>query len=112
MSGTTYDEPAGSLEEACGVVIVEELLGVQVARIRQRPGIDDCSCRVSHLPCAAVDAIRVRRQRRYALGSFESEHQSQRIFLVAATPPTSMANGHGKLATADDGNTAAGGLGL
>src|SRR4249919_955862 len=36
LRGATDDEPAGSLEEAGGIVSVQELLGVQVACPRQR----------------------------------------------------------------------------
>src|SRR6185369_11260040 len=59
LGGTTDDEPAGSLEEAGGVVIVEELLGIEVARVRKRLRGDHRSCGVRDLTGAAVDAIRV-----------------------------------------------------
>src|SRR5262245_18523155 len=73
VGGTPYDEPAGRLEEARRIVIVEELLGVQVARARKRGCVDDGACRVRYLARAAVDAVGVGGQCRYAVGRSERQ---------------------------------------
>src|SRR5439155_1312424 len=83
LRGTKDDEPAGSLEEAGGVVIVEELLGVEVARTCERSRLDHGARWVRDLAGAPVDAVRVGRQRRDAGEAAECQSQRQRILLVA-----------------------------
>src|SRR5215813_15182777 len=54
-----YDEAAGRLEEAGGVIVVQEHLGIQVSGTRQRRRLDHGAGRITGFALTAVDAVGV-----------------------------------------------------
>ena len=87
MSGTTHDQPSRGLEEARGVVGVQEILGVEVAYPGKRRRIDGGAGRIGWLAFATVNAVRVGGERRYRGGAVERQCQRQRVFLVFLAAP-------------------------
>src|SRR6185295_2737201 len=106
----THDETAGRLKETRRVIVVQIGLGVE-GRSSQRPPIDKGAGRVARPALAAIDAIGIGGQRRYAREPVEYDGEGQSIFLRAAAAPPGVEHGNAELAAADDGHPAAGVLG-